>query len=204
MLYCVLIHVVYVGHVLGGGFIVSFFTVCVIFVLGFLMYDGSSQCEMGCPNIFCASSQLFWMFFVIYLGRRGSGGSLFFVWGLSYGLLFSMLVLIVSLYFSYFVMASGRLWIEGIRVSFVLCMAEVGVWFVYFVSVCSFLSFLRSPRQFCVLFMAAEKGVERSFWMIVFLLLVMCFGWVFVFLFSLCCLYGLCFISSWETIVSTP
>ena len=52
--------------------------------------------------------------------------------------------------------------------------------------------------------MAAEKGVERSFWMVVFLLLVLCFGLVFGFLFMFFCLWGLCFMSSWVTMVSTP
>ena len=52
--------------------------------------------------------------------------------------------------------------------------------------------------------MAAEKGVERAFWMVVFLLMVVCFGLVFGFLFMFFCLWGLCFMSSWVTMVSTP
>ena len=83
ILYCVSIHVVYVGQVVGGGVVVSFVVICVILVLGFLMCVGSSQCEMGCPSIFCASLQLFWMFFVMYFGRRESGGGLFLIWGLN-------------------------------------------------------------------------------------------------------------------------
>ena len=91
----------YVGQVVGGGVVVSFFAICVILVLGFLMCVGSSQWEMGCPSIACASSQLFWIFFVMYFGRRGSGGGLFLVLGVVRGLLLlSMLVLIVSLCFS--------------------------------------------------------------------------------------------------------
>ena len=91
----------YVGQVVGGGVVVSLFVICVILVLGFLMCVGSSQWEMGCPSIVCASLQLFWMFFVMYFGRRESGGGLFLVLDVVRGLLlFSMLVLIVSLCFS--------------------------------------------------------------------------------------------------------
>ena len=41
--------------------------------------------------------------------------------------------------------------------------------------------------------MASEKGVERAFWMVVFLLLVVCFGWVFDFLFMFFLFMGVVF-----------
>ena len=41
--------------------------------------------------------------------------------------------------------------------------------------------------------MASEKGIERAFWMVVFLLLVVCFGWVFGFLFMFFLFMGVVF-----------